>query len=60
VIVARYEGLLRYFGKHRPRREVVTLRVAVALLAAVRALPLTVLDRRRARAYAKVVRLAVS
>lgn len=59
VIVARYQGLLRYFGKNEPRRDALMLRVAVAFLAVVRAVPLALVDRRRARAYAAVFRLAL-
>ena len=59
VIVARYQGLLRYFRKHHPRREVRTLRTAIAALAIIRALPLAFVDRSRARAYAEVVRLTL-
>ena len=59
VIVARYQGLLRYFHKHHPRREVLALRVVIAALAALRALPLALVDRPRARAYAQVLRLAL-
>ncbi len=60
VIVARYQGLLRYFHKHHPRREVLALRVVIAALAALRALPLALVDRARARAYAQVLRLALA
>ena len=60
VIVARYEGLLRYFRKHHPRRDVLALRVAIAVLAAIRAVPLALVDRRRSRAYAHVLRRAVA
>jgi GT2 family glycosyltransferase len=59
VIVARYEGLLGYFGKHRPRREAITLGLAIASLAAIRVPPLAFFDRARARAYVEVLRLAV-
>jgi len=59
MIVARYQGLLRYFSKHHPRRELLALRVAIAALAALRALPLALVDRARARAYAEVFRLAI-
>lgn len=59
VIVARYQGLLRYFRKHHPHREVLALRVMIAALAALRAPPLALVDRARARAYAQVLRLAL-
>jgi len=59
VIVARYQGLLRYFRKHHPRQELLALRVVIAALAALRALPLALVDRARARAYAQVLRLAL-
>jgi N-acetylglucosaminyl-diphospho-decaprenol L-rhamnosyltransferase len=60
AIVARYEGLLRYFAKHHPPRELLALRTVVGALAAIRALPLSVVDRPRARAYARVLRLALA
>ncbi|SRR6266545_1494605 len=56
IVVARYSGLLRYFGKHHPRHEVLVLRSVTATLAAVRALLLMAFDARRARAYAAVFR----
>jgi GT2 family glycosyltransferase len=59
VVTTRYASLLRYFSKHRPRREVSALRLVIAVLAVVRAVPLAFTDRRRARAYATVVRIAV-
>jgi GT2 family glycosyltransferase len=59
VVVARYHGLLRYFDKHHPGREALALRGVVALLAALRAVPLMLVDRRLARAYARVVALAL-
>ncbi len=58
VIVARYEGLLRYFRKHHLRREQLALRVIIAFLALLRALPLAFIDRAQARAYVRVLRLA--
>jgi N-acetylglucosaminyl-diphospho-decaprenol L-rhamnosyltransferase len=59
VIVARYEGLLGYFGKHQPRREAITLGLAIASLAAIRVPPLAFFDRARAGAYVDVLRLAL-
>ena len=59
VIVARYQGLLRYFRKHHSRREVRILRAVIATLAIIRVVPLAFVDRTRARAYAKVVRLTL-
>ena len=59
VIVSRYHGLLRYFRKHHPAREVLVLRVVIAALAALRALALAFVDRPRARAYVKVLRRAL-
>jgi GT2 family glycosyltransferase len=58
VIVARYQGLLRYFRKHHSRRDALVLRIVVAALAVLRALPLAIVDRSRARSYAQVIRLA--
>ena len=59
VVVARYQGLLRYFRKHQPRRKLLALRVVIATLAALRAVPLALIDRTRAHAYLKVFRLAL-
>jgi N-acetylglucosaminyl-diphospho-decaprenol L-rhamnosyltransferase len=59
VIVARYAGLLRYFGKHRPAGEVIVLRAVVAGLAALRALGFILIDPPRARAYVAVLTRAV-
>jgi hypothetical protein len=59
VIIARYQGLLRYFRKHHPRGEVLALRAVVATLAALRALPLAFVDPAGARAYGRVFRLAL-
>ncbi len=58
IVTTRYASLLRYFTKHRPRWEVVSLRAVVAVLAAIRAVPLAFTDRPRARAYASVVKVA--
>ena len=60
AIVTRHRSLLRYFAKHRPRFERICLRLAVASLAAVRALGWRAFDRGRADAYAQVVRLALA
>jgi GT2 family glycosyltransferase len=60
VIVARYQGLLRYFGKHHAPPEVLVLRVVVGLLAALRAVPFALVNRRRARAYLRVLGLALA
>ena len=59
VIVARYEGLLRYFRKHHRRRELLALRAVVVFLAALRSVPLALFDRSRARAYSRVLRRAL-
>jgi GT2 family glycosyltransferase len=59
VVVTRYRSLLLYFHKHHSRHEVILLRALVAWLAVVRMIPLLVLDRRRAFAYASVVGLAL-
>jgi N-acetylglucosaminyl-diphospho-decaprenol L-rhamnosyltransferase len=59
VIVARYQGLLRYFRKHHTRAEFAALRIAIVALAAIRMLPLALVDRARARAYGRVLRMAV-
>lgn len=60
VIVARYQGLLRYSRKHHPPRELLALRVVVAALALLRPVPLALVDRPRARAYAQILRLALA
>jgi N-acetylglucosaminyl-diphospho-decaprenol L-rhamnosyltransferase len=59
VVVTRYSSLLWYFAKHHSRRDQLVLRAAVAALAAARAVPLLLVDRDRARAYASVLRLAM-
>ena len=59
VIVARYRGLLRYFRKHHPGRDLLLLRLVIGALAALRVLPLALVDPARARAYAQVFRLAL-
>jgi GT2 family glycosyltransferase len=56
VVVARYDGLLRYFQKHRTPTERVALRVVVGTLGGLRALVLAPIDRARAEAYATVAR----
>jgi N-acetylglucosaminyl-diphospho-decaprenol L-rhamnosyltransferase len=60
VVVTRYSSLLRYFSKHHSRWEQLVLRAAVAALAFVRAVPLLLVDRSRARAYGLVLRLALN
>jgi N-acetylglucosaminyl-diphospho-decaprenol L-rhamnosyltransferase len=60
AIVTRHRSLLRYFATHHPRREQVALRMVVTALAIVRAAAWLPLDRGRARAYASVVRTALS
>jgi GT2 family glycosyltransferase len=59
VVVTRYRSLLRYFAKHGSKRDLFLLRVVVAALAAVRAVPLWPIDRERSRAYAIVLKLAL-
>ena len=59
VILSRYQGLFRYFWKHRPPLELLAVRAVAGTLALARAIPLAFTDRARARAYAGVVRLAV-
>jgi N-acetylglucosaminyl-diphospho-decaprenol L-rhamnosyltransferase len=56
VVVARYDGLLRYFLKHHSRADVLALRAVVFALAAVRVPLLALRDRPSARAYAGVAR----
>jgi N-acetylglucosaminyl-diphospho-decaprenol L-rhamnosyltransferase len=51
LLVARYVGLLRYFKKHRPRREYQTMRVVVAAVAGARGLGALPVDRKVAEAY---------
>lgn len=58
VVVTRYSSLLRYFAKHHSPAELAALRLVVAALAVLRVLPLALVDRRRARAYASVARMA--
>ncbi|MBS1868979.1 MAG: glycosyltransferase family 2 protein [Actinobacteria bacterium] len=60
AIATRHRSLLRYFDKHHPRRERIALRAVVAALALLRAACWLPLDRARARAYASVVRTALS
>jgi GT2 family glycosyltransferase len=59
-IVARYDSLLRYFGKHHRHTDVLMLRLLVGSLAGIRAVLLAPLDRRRARAYRTVLRSVLS
>jgi GT2 family glycosyltransferase len=59
IVVTRYASLLRYFAKHHSLAEVLALRIVIAVLAILRALPLALVDPGRARAYAAVMRLAL-
>jgi N-acetylglucosaminyl-diphospho-decaprenol L-rhamnosyltransferase len=59
IVRTRYESLFRYFRKHHRRTEVAALALAAGALAAVRAIPLTLYDRSRARAYYDVVGAAL-
>lgn len=56
VVVARYDGLLRYFGKHRSQAEVRALRFVATVLASARVLFFVLIDPPRARAYVNVIR----
>jgi GT2 family glycosyltransferase len=59
LVVTRFRSQRRYFEKHRSSFDVKVLRAAVALLAAVRAAPLTVVSPEASRAYVTVVREAL-
>jgi GT2 family glycosyltransferase len=48
---ARYAGVLRYFERHRPRREYRALCIAVAVVAGARGLAALAVDRGAAEAY---------
>ena len=58
IVVARYESLLRYFAKHHSRGQLLALRCAIALVAAVRLPLLAVRDDDSARAYLRVLEVA--
>lgn len=59
AMLSWYPGLLRYFERHRPRREQLALRGLTAALALVRAVLNLPRRRARARACLQVARLAV-
>lgn len=58
-ILSWYPGLFRYFARHRPRWEGITLRALAAALSVVRGVVNWPRDRERARACFAVARLAL-
>jgi N-acetylglucosaminyl-diphospho-decaprenol L-rhamnosyltransferase len=58
IVVARYESLLRYFAKHHSRGQLIALRCAIALVAAVRLPLLAVRGSDSTRAYLRVLEVA--
>ena len=58
AILSWYPGLLRYFARHRPRREQLAIRALAALLGFVRGVVNWPRDREKARACFRVARMA--